>query len=71
MMLWRSPIDAIKTRCKDSLGALNLQEQDRLMAQAIQMFGSNQVAEANALIRRLNALKQLSENLAAMVCRPD
>lgn len=64
-------VESIKMWCKDNLANVTFKERDRLMVQALRLLEANKVEEANGLIARVKALKELNGNLADMVCKPD
>lgn len=63
--------ESIKLWCKDSIASLSFKERDRLSVQAIRAMEANNIDEANRLLKRVNSLKELDDNLSTMVCRPD
>jgi hypothetical protein len=62
--------EGIKLWCTDSIVALSKPEQIRLKKQALQIMETNNLNEANNLLKQANSLQDLAETLAVTVCRP-
>jgi hypothetical protein len=64
-------IESVKVWCRDSLGALILHESNRMIAHAAKLREADNVEEADAIVKRVIALKAQNEQLAQTVCKPN
>jgi type II secretory pathway component PulK len=67
----KEAVEGVKSWCVDSIRSLNFREHERLTLEAIKLMEDDKIEEANLQLRKINALKELADNLAEIVCRPN
>jgi hypothetical protein len=63
--------EGVQMWCTDSIKSLNFRETEKLMLEAVKFMEADDLEEANIRLTRVNQIKDISANLAKMVCRPD
>ncbi len=66
----KQAIEGVTMWCRDSINSLNFRETEQLMLKAIKLMEANQLEEANILLKRVNTIKEFSDNLGKIVCKP-
>jgi hypothetical protein len=64
-------VEGIKLWCKDMVATFSFRQRDGLMVQALALMKLGKIDEANTLLRQVNSLKDLDENLGNVICRPN
>jgi len=67
----KEEVEGVKLWCADSIRALDFKSQDRLMVEAIKLMETGKIDEANARLKTVSDMKDLADNLARIVCRPE
>jgi hypothetical protein len=62
-------IDSVTAYCKEKIASFSFKERDAISVQAQKLLEENKIAEANVLLKRVNDLEELDENLGKLTCK--
>jgi Fe2+ transport system protein B len=62
-------IESVTAYCKEKVASFSFKERDALSVQAIKLLEEKKLEEANALLKQVNDLEELDENLGKLTCK--